>query len=411
MIDRRNFLAGAMGLTATALAARPAHSQARSANYGPGVSDTEIRIGHTNAFSGPVSAFSAIGVAMEAYFRSINDAGGINGRKLVLLTEDDQYSPPKTVEATRKLVERDEVLFMAAGMGTPTQSAVQPYLNGKKVPQLFVLGGASKWGRPRENPWTIGWSPTYASEAGVYARHILANRPDAKIAVFYANDDFGKDYLEGLKQGLGDKVGMIVAEASAQATDATVDSPIAILKASGADVLVNAGPGKGASQAIRVCAQLGWKPLHYLNNNSTGIRNFLEPAGLENAEGIITALYRKDPNDPRWKDDAGMNVWREWMAKYNPSESTSNDLFVQGYSVAQTICQVLTQCGDELTRENIMRQAAALRNFELPLNLPGITLNTSESDFYPMEAMQLARFNTERWELFGETIDTSDRDG
>lgn len=404
MIDRRLILAG---LAATAALGMPARGRA-AGRYDPGASDTEVKVGNTTAYSGPISQFGAIGRAMTACFAQVNDAGGVNGRRITLLSADDAYSPPKTVEATRRLVEQDGVLFLAGGIGTPTQTAVQRYLNTRKVPQLFILGGSSKWGKPAENPWSMGWSPTYAAEAEIYAKYALAAKPDAKIGVLYANDDFGRDYLDGFKKGLGPHAGRIVSAVTVMATDPTVDSQVLALQASGCDVLLNAGPGKTASQAIRKAGELGWKPLHFVNNNSAGVDAFIKPAGFQHAQGLVTAQYRKDPVDPVWAEDPGVVAWKAWMAKYCPEASLTDEFYTHGYSVAQTVVQVIRQCGDDLTRENVMRQAADLRSVALPLLLPGIVLKTSATDFYPMQSMRLSRFAGERWQLFGDTIGAED---
>ncbi len=373
--------------------------------YDPGASDTEIKIGNTNPYSGPASAYGAIGKAIAAYFRMVNERGGINGRKVNFITYDDGYSPPKTVEMARKLVEQDEVLLLFQSLGTPSNTAIQKYMNGKKVPQLFVATGATKWNDPKNFPWTMGWQPNYQTEARIYAKHILQTKPNAKIAVLYQNDDYGKDYLKGFEDGLGPQnQKMIVAKASYEVTEPTVDSQILQLKSSGADVFFNITTPKFAAQAIRAAYDTGWKPTHYLNNVSNSLGSVLRPAGLDKAVGIITSAYVKDPSDKRWANDPGMKTWREFMAKYNPDGDTSDPFNVYGYTVAATLEQVLKQCGDTLTRENIMKQAASLKRFRMETLLPGITISTGPSDYAPIEAMQLERFNGQQFELFGEVI-------
>ena len=373
--------------------------------YDPGASDKEIKVGNTNPYSGPASAYGAIGKSIAAYFRMVNDRGGINGRKLNFISYDDGYSPPKTVEMARKLVEQDEVLLLFQSLGTPSNTAIHKYMNAKKVPQLFVATGATKWNDAKNFPWTMGWQPNYQTEARIYARHILQTKPNAKIAVLYQNDDYGKDYLKGFEDGLGPQAQkMIVAKASYEVSEPTVDSQILQLKSSGADVFFNITTPKFAAQAIRAAYDSGWKPTHYLNNVSNSVGSVLKPAGLEKAVGIITSAYVKDPTDKRWANDPGMKAWREFMAKYNPEGDLSDPFNVYGYTVAATLEQVLKQCGDTLTRENVMKQAASLKRFRIDTLLPGITISTSPSDYAPIEAMQLERFNGHEFELFGEVI-------
>ena len=373
--------------------------------YDPGATDTEIKVGHTNPYSGPASAYGAIGRAEAAYFKMINEQGGIKGRKINFISVDDAYSPPRTVEQIRKLVEEDQVLLIFQSLGTPTNTAIHKYMNAKKVPHLFVATGATKWGDPEHFPWTMGWQPNYQSEAHLYAKYILKNRPAAKIAVIYQNDDYGKDYVKGLKDGLGDKAGpMIVAEASYETSDPTVDSQIVTLKASGADTLLIFATPKFAAQAIRKTYDIGWRPLQFVNNVSSSIAAVLQPAGLEKSIGLIVGYYLKDPLDPQWKNDAGVKAFLDWMKKYNPDADPADNNVYYGYSAAQTLVQVLNQCGDDLTRENVMRQAANLKNLTLPLLLPGIKINTSPTDFYPVDQIQLARFDGKRWVLFGEVL-------
>ena len=372
--------------------------------YDPGASDTEIKIGNTNPYSGPASAYGAIGKSIAAYFRMVNDQGGINGRKVEFISYDDGYSPPRAVEMARKLVEQDRVLFMFQTLGTPSNTAIHKYMNMRKVPQMHVATGATKWNDPKNFPWTMGWQPNYQTEGRVYARHILQTKPDAKIAVLYQNDDYGKDYLKGFKDGLGDKAKLIVAEASYEVSEPTVDSQIVQLQSSGATVFFNITTPKFAAQAIRKAYDIGWKPVHYLNNVSTSVGSVLTPAGLEKSVGLITTAYYKDPTDKRWDDDAGVKRWREFMQKYH-SEGNVNDGFnMYGYSVAATIHQVLKQCGDNLTRDNVMRQAASMKDYRVDTLLPRITINTSKDDYAPIEAVQLQRFNGKQWELFGDVI-------
>jgi branched-chain amino acid transport system substrate-binding protein len=374
--------------------------------YGPGASDGAIRIGNTNPYSGPASAYGAIGRALGAYFDKVNDEGGINGRMIELVTLDDGYSPPRTVEQVRKLVEQEQVLLIFQPLGTPTNSAIHQYLNARQVPQLFVATGATKWGQPDEFPWTMGWQPNYQSEARIYARYVLENHPDAKIGVLYQNDDYGKDYLEGFKAGLGAQADkMIVQELSYEVTDPTVDSQIISLKDSGADVFFNITTPKFAAQAIRKAADIGWQPVHLLNNVSNSVGSVLEPAGLDKAKGLITSLYQKDPTDPQWQDTQEYRDWSAWMDQYNPEADKSDQFNVYAYNVAMTLVHVLEQCGDDLTRANVMAQAANIQDLELPMLLPGVTIDTGPDDFFPIESMMLARFDGAKWVLFGEVID------
>jgi branched-chain amino acid transport system substrate-binding protein len=396
---KRRLLLSAALLTALSL---PALAQKK---YDPGASDREIKIGNTNPYSGPASAYGAIGKSIAAYFRMVNDRGGINGRKVNFITYDDGYSPPRTVEMTRKLVEQDEVLLLFQSLGTPSNTAIHKYMNAKKVPQLFVATGATKWNDPQHFHWTMGWQPNYQTEARIYAKHILQTRPNAKIAVLYQNDDYGKDYLKGFEDGLGAKAAsMIVAKASYEVSEPTVDSQILQLKSSGADVFFNITTPKFAAQAIRAAYDSGWKPVHYLNNVSNSVGSVLKPAGLEKAVGVITSAYLKDPTDKRWANDPAMKTWREFMAKYNPDGDLSDPFNVYGYTVGATLEHVLKECGDNLTRENVMKQAANLKRFRMDTLLPGITMSTSPSDYAPLEAVQLERFNGHEFELFGEVI-------
>src|SRR5579863_169943 len=401
MISRRTMLK-ASAATAAALTARPWPAFADNAT---GVTDTEIKIGQTMPYSGPASAYGVIGRVDAAYFKMINDQGGINGRKINLISLDDGYSPPKAVEQIRKLVEQEQVAFIFNSLGTPSNSAIRDYLNENKVPQLFVATGASKFGDPEHYPWTMGWQPNYRTEAAIFAKHILANKPAAKIGILYQNDDFGKDYLNGLKETLGDKnAGMVVKEVSYEVSEPTVDSQVITLQGSGADTFIIAATPKFAAQAFRKAYDTGWKPVEYVSNVSLSIGAVLKPAGLEKCVGAMTGAYGKDPTDPRWKDDPGMNIWREFMAKYMPGADTTDANAVYAYGVSATLVQVLKQCGADLSRERIMKEAANLKDLELPTTLPGIKINTSPTNFYPIRSMQLARFDGTTWELFGDVL-------
>ena len=399
-MSRRKWLWTTLTL-GVALATTPALAQKK---YDPGASDTEIKVGNMMPYSGPASAYGLIGKTIDAYFKKVNAEGGVNGRKVNFISYDDAYSPPKAVEQARKLVESDEVLLIFQPLGTPSNTAIQKYMNAKKVPQLFVATGATKWGEYKRFPWTMGWQPTYQSEGRIYAQFLLKSHPNSKIAILYQNDDYGKDYVKGLKDGLGDKAkAMIVAEAPYETSDPTVDSQIINLKASGADVFFNVTTPKFASQAIKKAAEIGWKPLHLLNNVSQSVGSVLKPAGLENAKGIYSSYYLKDGTDPQWKDDAGLKEWAAFMDKYFPDGDKTSSFTVYGYSVAQTLVQVLKQCGDNLTRENVMKQAASL-DLDLGMLLPGIKIKTSATDFYPIEQMQMQQFNGERWVPVGDVM-------
>jgi branched-chain amino acid transport system substrate-binding protein len=389
-----------VGLMAAALAL-PAAAQKK---YDAGASDKEIKIGNTNPYSGPASAYGQIGKAIAAYFKMVNDQGGINGRKVTFVSYDDGYSPPKTVEMARKLVEQDQVLLLFQTLGTPSNTAIHKYMNSMKVPQMHVATGASKWNDPKNFKWTMGWQPNYHTEGMIYAKHILATKPNAKIAVLYQNDDYGKDYLTGMEEGLGAKKSMIIARASYEVTDPTVDSQIVQLQASGADTFFNITTPKFAAQAIRKAHDIGWKPVQYLNNVSISVGSVLTPAGLEKSVGLITAAYLKEDTDARWANDPGMKQWREFMAKYLPDANRADNFNVYGYTVGATLTQVLKQCGDDLTRENVMRQAANVKNLRLETLLPGILVNTGPDDYAPLEAVQLQRFNGRQWELFGDVM-------
>ena len=373
--------------------------------YGPGVSDTEIKIGNTVPYSGPASAYGAIGKADAAYFAMINDQGGINGRKINFISRDDGYSPPKTVEVVRQLVEEEHVLLLFNTLGTPPNTAIQGYLNEKKVPHVFIASGADKWNDPKNHPWTMGWIPSYRIEARIYARHILEKLPNAKIAVLYQNDDFGKDYLIGLREGLGDKADkLIIATQTYETTDPTVDSQIVSLQGSGADVLLTAAIPKFAAQAIRKVYDIGWKPTHFLTSVSSSVGSVMRPAGPEKGVGIISAAYLKEPTDPQWQNTPEYKEWLAWMKKYNTSGNIADANNVAGYSYTQTMVAVLKACGDNLTRENVMKQAASIHNLTQPMLLPGITISTSPTDFAPVKQMQMAKFDGTTWQLFGEVI-------
>ena len=372
--------------------------------YDDGATDKEIKIGHTNPYSGPASSYGVIGKGIEAYWKSVNDAGGINGRMVKFISLDDGYSPPKTVEVVRQLVEQDKVLCTFNTLGTPTNTAIHKYMNQKKVPMLFVATGASKWGKPKEFPWTMGFQPDYHTEGVIYAKHMLSTVKDAKVAVLMQNDDYGKDYWEGFKEGLGKEAGRVVKHVTYEPTDPTVDSQVIQLKDSGANVLFNISIPKFAAQSIRKAAEIGWKPVHYLNNVSASVATVMKPAGFENSQGILTAAYLKDPTDKQWDDSADMKAWREWMTKWMAGANQSDASYVFAYAVSSLMHETLKKCGDNLTRENLMRQAANHQKLALPLLLPGITVNTSPTDYYPIQAVQLARFKGESWELFGEVM-------
>jgi branched-chain amino acid transport system substrate-binding protein len=390
-------------LAALALGSVPAGAQDT-----PGVTATEIKIGHTNPYSGPASAYGTIGKVIAAYFKKVNDEGGINGRKINFVSLDDSYSPPKTVEMVRRLVEQDQVAFVFQTLGTPTNSAIHKYMNQQKVPHLFVATGATKWGDPKHYPWTMGWQPTYQAEGHIYAQYIMKNVPNAKVGILYQNDDYGKDYVKGIKDGLGEAAKkIIVSEQTYEVTDPTVDSQIVNLKNSGANVFYNVTIPKFATQAIKKAHDIGWKPLHLLNSVSSSIGVVLKPAGVEAAKDIITSRYLKDPTDPAIKSDAGYKDWVAFMQKYYPEGALNDDFNVFGYTVSQGLVQVLKQCGNDLSRANIMKQAASIKDLTLPMLLPGIKVNTSPTDFYPIEQEQLAKFDGERWVNFGEIYDAS----
>jgi ABC-type branched-subunit amino acid transport system substrate-binding protein len=390
---------------ATALTVLTAQGALAQKKYDTGATDTEIKIGNVEAYSGPVSAYGVIGKTEDAYFKMINDGGGINGRKINFISYDDGYSPPKTVEQVRKLIESDEVLLIFNALGTPTQTAVQKYHNTKKVPQVFIASGASKWNDPKEFPWTMGFQPSYRVEARIFAKYILKAKPNAKVAVFYQNDDFGKDYVAGLKEVFGDKTSSIlIAEESYETTEPSIDSHIVKLKGTGVDVLVNISTPKFAAQAIKKMAEMEWKPMHVMTDVAISIGAVMKPAGFENCEGILSAIYIKDASDAQWKDDAGMKKFMAFIDKYMPGSNVADANLVYGYAAAQTMVQVLKQAGDDLTRENVMKQAASLKDFAPDTLLPGIRINTSATDFAPIEQLQMMQFKNGQWVLFGDII-------
>jgi branched-chain amino acid transport system substrate-binding protein len=396
---------GMLPALALGLAVGLAGSASAQKKYDPGASDTEIKIGNINPYSGPASAYGTIGKTIGAYFNKINAEGGINGRKINYISYDDGYSPPRAVEQARKLVESDEVLLIFQSLGTPSNTAIQKYMNAKKVPQLFVATGATKWGDYKDFPWTMGWQPNYQGEGRIYAAYILKNHPQGKIGVLYQNDDYGKDLLKGLKDGLGKaNEKMIVSEQPYEVADPTVDSQVINLKSSGADVFVNITTPKFAAQSIKKMAEIGWKPVHFLNQVSQSTGAVLKPAGVQNAIGALTTGYIKDLTDPQWKDDKGFKDFIAFMDKYYPEGDKTSSFTSYGYSVAQTMVQVLKQAGDNLTRENVMKQAANLKDLELGMLLPGIKINTSTTDFYPIDDQQMMRFTGELWQTFGPIL-------
>jgi branched-chain amino acid transport system substrate-binding protein len=372
--------------------------------YDTGASDTEIKIGNTMPYSGPASAYGVIGRAEAAYFKMINAQGGINGRKITYISYDDGYSPAKTVEQARKLVESDAVLLVFNSLGTATNSAIRKYLNEKQVPQLFVASGASKWNDPKDFPWTMGWQPSYRDEARVYAKYIMKHKPDAKVAVLYQNDDFGKDYLKGLKDAFGDKAAMIVAEEAYETSEPAIDNHIVKLKAAGADTFISITTPKFAAQAIKKVAEIAWTPLQIVANVSASVGGVMQPAGFENSQGILSAAYLKDGADPQWDKDPGMLKFLTFLKQDYPEGNRLDGAVAFGYGAAQTMAKVIEMCGDDLTRANVMKQAASLKDFAPDTLLPGITINTSAADFAPIKQLQLMRFKGERWELFGDII-------
>jgi branched-chain amino acid transport system substrate-binding protein len=398
--NRRTFLSG---VSATALLSSSSVAFAQK-KYDDGASDTEIKIGHTNPYSGPASSYGVIGKTIQAYWKSVNEAGGVNGRKINFISLDDGYSPPKTVECIRQLVEQDKVLCTFNTLGTPCNTAIHKYMNQKKVPMLFVATGASKWGDPKNFPWTMGFQPDYHTEGVIYAKHLLANVKDPKIAVVMQNDDFGKDYWNGFKEGLGKDANKVVKHVSYETTDPTIDSQVIQLKDSGANVFFIIAIPKFAAQAMRKAGDIGWKPAIYLNNVSSSVASAMKPAGFENVQGVITALYLMDPTDKQWADHPDMKTWTEWMGKHNAGASLQDASNVFAYSVSSLMHETLKKCGDNLTRENVMKQAANFQKFKLPMLLPGITVSTSPTDYYPIQAVQLARFKGETWDLFGDIM-------
>jgi branched-chain amino acid transport system substrate-binding protein len=398
--SRRGFVGGASAL-ALLSGSSAAFAQKK---YSDGATDTEIKIGHTGPYSGPASSYGQIGKTIEAYWKSVNDAGGINGRKIKFITLDDGYSPPKMVELVRQLVEQEKVLCTFNTLGTPTNTAIHRYMNQKKVPMLYVATGASKWGKPKEFPWTMGFQPDYHTEGVIYAKHILANVKDPQIAVLMQNDDYGKDYYEGFKEGLGKDSAKIVKHVTFEVTDPTVDSQVIQLKDSGANVFFNIATPKAAAQAIRKAGDLGWKPAQYLNNVSASVGSVMKPAGFENSQGIITAQYLMDPTDKQWADNADMKGWSAWMDKWMPGGNKADANHVFGYAVSILMHETLKKCGDDLTRDNVMRQAANFQQFKMPMLIPGITINTSPTDYYPIQSVKLAKFSGDTWELFGDVM-------
>src|SRR5437660_7776328 len=395
-----------LAVLSTALAVIAASSSGALAQkkYDTGASDTEIKVGNIMPYSGSASAYGVIGKTEEAYSKKINAEGGINGRKINFISQDDGYSPPKAVEQARKLVESDEVLVVFNPLGTPSNSAIQKYLNAKKVPQLFVATGATKWNDPKDFPWTMGWQPSYQSEARIYAKYLMKEKPDAKIAILYQNDDFGKDYLKGLKDGLGAKSSMIIAEESYEPSEPTIDSHIVKLKSTGADVFISITIPKFAAQGIKKVAEIDWKVLQIVSNVSASVGSVIKPAGFENAQGILSAAYAKDGADPQWDNDPGMKKFFAFLEKYYPEANKLDGSVVYGYGVAQTVAKVLEMCGDNLTRENVMKQAASLKDFAPDTLLPGVKISTSPTDFAPISQLQMMRFKGEKWELFGDII-------
>lgn len=396
---KRNFLKAAAAGAGALLVSQTGFAQKR---YDSGATDKEIKIGNINPYSGPASAYGAIGKAMDAYFKKINAEGGVNGRMIKFITLDDGYNPSRTLEMARKLAEEEEVLATVGVLGTPTNSAIHKYMNQKKMPQLFVATGATKWGDPKNFPWTMGWQPNYQGESMIYAQHLLESKPNAKVGILYQNDDYGKDYLKGFLDGLGDKgKGMIVKQLTYEVTDATVDSQMVELKASGADVFFNITTPKFAAQAIKKAAEIGWKPQHYLNNVSNSVGAVMLPAGAENGVGILSVFYLKDPTDSQWANTPEFKEWLTFMQRYMPGADLKDLNYVFGYTLAQGTVQVLKQAGDNLTRENIMRQAANIE-MNLPMLLPGVNVKTGADDFYPIERGQLARWDGKTWVLQGK---------
>ncbi len=400
---RRGSIGGGLSVLLLACAMTSALAQKQ---YDPGASDTEIRIGTTTPYSGPASAYSAGAVSETAYFAMINDQGGVNGRKINFISLDDAYSPPKTVEQIRRLIESDEVLFLVNTVGTATNLAVVKYINQKQVPHLFIGSGATVFNDPKHYPWSMSWTPHYASEAEIYAKYILSAKPDAKIGILAQNDDLGRDYMLGFKRGLGERASsMIVSYQTYNTSDPTVDSQVVTLKSAGADVFVIFSVPKFAAQAIRKAYDIDWHPQEFVSSVGSSIAGAIRPAGFEAAKGIISAAYQKDPADPQWRDDPAMKAWNTWMDKYNPHVDKSDYYGPYGYNVGYAVVHLLKQCGDNLTRANIMRQASHL-DMELPLLLPGIRLKTTPSDLRPIKQMRLVRFDGQRYVLFSDVIES-----
>jgi branched-chain amino acid transport system substrate-binding protein len=399
----RSRLRRAAALAAVAFVLAPVGALAQK-KYDTGATDAEIKIGNIMPYSGPASAYAVIGKTQQAYFNKINAEGGINGRKIKFISYDDAYSPPKAVEQARKLVESDGVLLIFNSLGTPSNVAIHKYMNAKQVPQLFVASGASKWNDPKDFPWTMGWQPSYQSEAHIYAKYILREKPDGKIGVLYQNDDFGKDYVTGLKDALGDKVAMIVAEESYETDEPSIDDHVVKLKEAGANIFISITTPKFAAQAIKKLAELDWHPMHFLSNVSASIGGVIEPAGYENSEGILSAAYLKEAADPQWDDDPGMKNVLAFLKKYDPTANKLDGSVMYGYGAAQTLVEVLKMCGDDLTRANVMKQAASLKDFEPDTLLPGIKINTSPTDFAPIHQLRMMRFKGRKWDLFGDII-------
>jgi branched-chain amino acid transport system substrate-binding protein len=400
LLTRRRIATTLLGL-AMATSATAALAQKK---YDAGASDTEIKIGNIVPYSGPASAYGVVGKAMGAVFKKVNDEGGVNGRKIDFISYDDAYSPPKAVEQARKLIESDEVLFLFGTLGTASNTAIQKYVNSKKVPQLFVATGATKWNDPKTFPWTMGWLPSYQSESRIYAKYLAKEKPTAKVAVLYQNDDMGKDYLKGLKDGLATDASRIVAEESYEVSEPTIDSHVVRIKSSNPDVIIFFTTPKFGAQAIKKLGEMSWKPVTIVSNVSASTATVMRPAGLDNAQGVISAAYAKDASDPPWKDDAGMKAFDEMLAKYLPDTNRADSSAMTGYNMATTMVEVLRRCGDNLTRENVMKQAASLKQFAQGGLLPGVTLTTAPDDFQPIEQLQLMRFSGERWQLFGDVI-------
>jgi len=398
--SRRGFLGG----VSTAAIVSASGVTLAQKKYDDGASDTEIKLGHCCPYSGPASAYGVIGKLHQAFWKAVNEAGGINGRKVNFITLDDGYSPPKTVEVVRQLVEQEKVLLLYQTLGTPTNTAIHKYVNQKKIPQLYISTGASKWGDPKHFPWTMGFQPDYHTEGAIYAKHVLATVKDAKVGVLMQNDDYGKDYFEGFKEGLGKEANRIVKHVTYEVTDPTVDSQVIQLKDAGANVFFNISTPKFAAQAIRKAADIGWKPTQYLNNVSASVAAVIKPAGYEASQGILTAAYLKDPTDKQWDNAPDMKAWRAWMDKNMPGANQADASYVFAYAVSTLMLETLKRCGDALTRENVMKQAAGFKKFELPIVLPGITISTSATDYYPIQAVQLARFKDESWDLFGDVM-------